>query len=64
MNIQSIKITFFFTAEILLFVLTGILIALGIYVYALITLFFSVLVAGYVGRLIGDQAVEEYKENE
>jgi len=59
---SKIKMTILFTAEIVLFVLTGMYLAVGNYGTAVISLIFAVIVAGYVGKLIAKQAVEEYKK--
>ena len=61
---STIKTTIFFTLEVLLFVLTGILIAIGSYGKAAIAFIFAGLLAGYVGKLIERNTIERYKKEE
>jgi len=59
---SQIKMTILFTAEIVFFVLTGLFLAMLNYWYAMIALIFAVIIAGYTGKLIGKEAVEDYKK--
>lgn len=64
MNIPSIAIVFLFATEIILFIVTGMLLQLGSYGYAVIIFMGAMGVALYTGKAIEINAVEKYKENE
>lgn len=50
-----------FTGEIVFFVLTGFFIAHKYYSSAIITLLFAMIIAGYVGKRIEVESVNQYK---
>jgi len=60
----NFKITIGFAAEIIFFVLAGIFIANGRWFQAFIALFFAMITAGNVGKLIEEDAIKRYKKGE
>jgi len=55
------KITLFFTAEILAFIIAGYSIALKDWGYVIVSMLFSMILAGATGKLIEKNAIENYK---
>ena len=61
---NSLKVPFLFSAEIVFFVLTGMNLMVKNYWVATISLIFAVIIGGYAGKYIAKEAVEEYKKKE
>lgn len=59
---STFKITIGFTAEIIFFVLAGMYLANGRWFQSFIALFFAIITAGAVGKLIEEDAIEKYKK--
>jgi len=60
----NFKITIGFAAEIIFFVVAGMYLANGRWFQFFIALFFAMIVAGAVGKLIEEDAIEKYKKGE
>ena len=61
-NISITKITIGFAAEMVFFISVGGFLANGMFAYSLICLIVAMLLAGYTGKRIEEDAIERYED--